>query len=126
MGVHWEFGLEADSQRWPCMGNGTHVEDMKDPVEIHHPSDNHFPIILRMKESGDDIPPALFDYFCLDPRYGSAIKSVVGELSRPQTVHHWFNPRRQLVDRLACSPIEVAQFLFAQPPVKGSTHVGAV
>ena len=50
---------------------------MKDPVEVQLPSDDRSPVILRMKESRDSVPPALFDDLSLNFCDGPVIKSMV-------------------------------------------------
>jgi hypothetical protein len=43
----------------------------------------------------------------------------------PKLCDHWFDPRRQLIYRLAHGLTEVAQFLPVHSPVKGSTDICA-
>ena len=40
-------------------------------------------------------------------------------------MHRWFDPRRQLIYRLAHGPTKVVQFLSVHSPIKGSAYVGA-
>ena len=55
----------------------THVENLKDPVEVGLPTGNCLFIIPRVKNSRDRIAPALSDGLLLYLRNGSAIKGVV-------------------------------------------------
>ena len=63
-------------------GDGTHVEDVKDPVEVQFPGGDRFFIARRMDESRDRVPLALFDDLPLDLCHSPAIKSVVSELPK--------------------------------------------
>jgi hypothetical protein len=40
-------------------------------------------------------------------------------------MHRWFNPRRQLIYRLAHGSTKVVQFLSVHPPIKGSAYISA-
>ena len=57
--------------------DGTHVKDMKDPVEIQFPGGDGLLIVRRVDKSGDRVPSALFDDLPLDLCYSPAIKNVV-------------------------------------------------
>ena len=59
---------------------------MEDPVEVQLPSGNRFLVVLRMQKSRDCVPSAPFDDLPLDPRHGSAIKSVIGKLYKPRSI----------------------------------------
>ena len=91
--VHREFGLEAYSQRWLYISNGTHVECKQDPVEVRLPSRNRVRITLGVDKSGDSAPFALFDDLLLDLLHSSAIQSIVSELSKP--AYRRLSPRCQ-------------------------------
>jgi hypothetical protein len=75
-----------------------------------------------MDKSKECVPFALFCDHRLDLRHGSVIEKIVGELSR---LHHWFNPHRQPIHRLAHGLTEVVLFLPVHCPFKGSTNIGA-
>ena len=77
--VDCEFGLEVDGQRWSYINNGTHVEDMKDPVEVQPPGRDRFLIILGVESSRDHIPFTPLDDVPLDLGHGPAIEKLVGE-----------------------------------------------
>ena len=47
-------------------------------------------------------------------------------MSAAQNAHRGFNPRRQLVYRLAHGPTEVVQFLPVRSPIKSSADIGAI
>ena len=78
--VHRKLSLEAYSQQWLYMSNGTHVEDKKDPVEIQLPSGNCVLVTLRVEKSGDSIPSTLLDDLLQDPLHSSAVQSITSEL----------------------------------------------
>jgi len=59
---------------------------MKDPVEFCPPSGNRLLITLRMEQSSNSVPPAAFDDLPLDLRHSPAIKTVVGEPSKPPII----------------------------------------
>ena len=87
-------------------GDGTHVEDVKDSVEVQFPGGDRFFIARRMDESRDRVPLALFDDLPLDLCHSPAIKSVVSELPKVSR-HHRFDPRHQLLNRLAHGLTEI-------------------
>ena len=80
VGVQGQLGLEGGDQRQSSKGNRTHVEDMKDPVEVRLPSSDLVLVILRMGKSRDRVPLALFHDFPFDLHYGPVVKSTVSEL----------------------------------------------
>ena len=53
IGVYCKFDLEADGWQWSCRSEGTHVEDVKNPVEVQFPAGDRFLIVRRMDKSGD-------------------------------------------------------------------------
>jgi len=59
-----KFGLGIPSQQSPYEDDGTHVEDMKDPVEVQPPGRNLFLVVLCVEVSGNRISFALLG----DPR----------------------------------------------------------
>jgi len=61
MGVYRELGLRANSEQEPHGNNGTHIEDMKDPVEVCLPGSDCLLITLRMEKLRHRIPLAVFD-----------------------------------------------------------------
>ena len=64
--VRPKFNLEAEGQQSPYRSDGTHVEDMKGPVEIQPPGGHRFLIFLRVIKSRDRIPFTLLDDVPLD------------------------------------------------------------
>ena len=68
------------------------------------------------------MPLALFDDLLLYLRDSPVIDDVVS--GRIRSMHRQFNPRRQLVYRIAHGLAEVVQFLAIHSPVKGSTDIG--
>ena len=51
----------------------TYIEDVKDPKEVLLPSHNFYLIVLRVENSGGDIPFALLDDLLLDLCHGSMV-----------------------------------------------------
>ena len=73
--VYRKFGLEIHGQRSPYKIGRTHVEDMKDPVEVRFPGGNHLLIILRVEMSRDHISLAPLHDVPLDLGHSPAIES---------------------------------------------------
>ena len=63
-------------------GDRTHVEDVKDPVEVQFPGPDRILIARRMDKSRDRVSLALLDDIPLNLRHSPAIKSVVSELPK--------------------------------------------
>ena len=63
-------------------GGGTHVKDVKNPVEVQFPVGDRFLIARRMDKSRDRVPLALLDDLPLDLCHSPAVKSVVNELPK--------------------------------------------
>jgi len=61
-----KFGLEVESQRLSCRGDGTHVKDMKNSVEVQLPGDDRLFIVLRVVTSRDRVPFVSLDDMSLD------------------------------------------------------------
>ena len=82
IGVDYQFGLKGGDQRERDRTNWTHVEDMKNPIEVQLPRPNRFLIILCMHKSGYQILFTLLSDLLLDLLHCPAITSAVGELSK--------------------------------------------
>jgi len=65
--VYTKFNLEAKSQQSSCEGNGTHVKDAKNPVEVQPPGGNRLFIVLRMITPKDRILFTSLGDIPLDP-----------------------------------------------------------
>jgi hypothetical protein len=99
----------------------THVEDVKDPIEVLPPSSNHILVVLRAKESRDRISFSPLDDLPLDLGHGSAIETS-GEGTIHQ-MHSLFNSRSQFPDGPKHGLTKFIQSLPIQPPVKGLTYI---
>ena len=64
--------------------DGTYVEDMKDPVEVQLPGRNRVLVIPRVENSGESIPSPFLGDLLSNLIHGSAIPSIISELSRPR------------------------------------------
>ena len=74
-----KFGLEADSQRWLCVSDRTHIKHMKDPAKIQSPGHDRLSIVLRVEHPGDPISFTPLDDALLDLCHGPAIGNFVSE-----------------------------------------------
>ena len=61
-------------QRLPRRLDRTHIEDVKDPVEIQVPGSNRLFIVLGMKESRDSVPSTLLEKLPLNLAHSPAIE----------------------------------------------------
>ena len=77
--VYRKLGLEVSGQPWPRRGDGTHVEDVEDPVEVQPPGGNRPLIVLRVKNSRDRILFTPLDDARLDLGHSPTIESLVSE-----------------------------------------------
>jgi len=67
MCIYNEFGLGIPSQQPSYKDNdGTHVEDLKNPVKVQLPGGNFFLVILCMQVSRKRVSFVLFDDLLLD------------------------------------------------------------
>ena len=83
----------------------THVEDLKDPVEVGLPNCNSILVVPRVKHPRDFVPPALFGDLPLYFRDGPAVENAVSRGSR--IMHHQFDSRHQLIYRITHRLAEV-------------------
>ena len=77
--VYCKFGLEVNSWRGSYGSDGTHVKDMKDPVEIQPPGRDRLFIVLRMKHPGGRISSTPLDDVLLDLGHSPVIGSSGSE-----------------------------------------------
>ena len=77
--VYRKLGLEVGGQPWPYRGDGTHVEDVKDPIEAQSPGGDRPLIVLRVENSRDCTPFTPLDDPPLDLGYSPAIANLVKE-----------------------------------------------
>ena len=77
--VYCKLGLEMDSQRRLCESYATHVEDMKDPVEVRPPGRDRLFVILRMEHPRDPISLTPLSDVLLDLGHSPVIRSSVSE-----------------------------------------------
>ena len=77
--VYRKLGLEVGGQSWLRRGDGTHVEDVEDPVEVQPPGGNRPLIVLRVKNSRDRILFTPLDDAPLDLGHSPTIESLVNE-----------------------------------------------
>ena len=68
MSNYCQFGLGIPSQQSPYEDDGTHVEDMKDPVEVQLPGGNFFLVVLCVEVSRNHAPFTLVGDLPLDLR----------------------------------------------------------
>jgi len=67
--AHPGFGLEVESQRSSCRGDGTDLKDTKNPVEVQLPGGDRLFIFFRVISSRDCVPFASLDDMPLDLVY---------------------------------------------------------
>ena len=99
----------------------THVEDLKDPIQVRLPTRNLILVVPHKKKTKDAAPPALFDDLLLYFRDGPAIESAIN--GRTRDVYRWFDLRRQLIYRLVHGLTEVIRPPSSHSPLKGSTDI---
>ena len=79
-GVYRELSLEIESRALSdTSGEGTHVKDKTNFIELQPPGSNGIVVVLRMEGSREHIPFASFDYVTLDPSHDPAIERSVSE-----------------------------------------------
>ena len=83
--VDRKLGLETVGQRQPYAGDRTHVEDVKDPVEVQLPGPNRVLVTFRVQDSGEPVPFTLLGDLLLNIIHSSVPQIIVSELSRPCT-----------------------------------------
>lgn len=74
-----KFGLDADSQQWPYRSDGTHIDDMKNSVEVRPPNDDGLFIVLRVELPRDPVPLTPFGDVPLDVGHSPVVGSTVSE-----------------------------------------------
>ena len=83
--VNRKFGLEEVSWQRSCGSGGTHVEYMKDPLEVRPPGGNRLFVVLRVEMSGNYVPFSPLDDVPMNLSRGPAIESSISASSRMST-----------------------------------------
>jgi len=79
--IYRKFGLGIPSQQSLYEDDGTHVEDMKDPVEVRPPACDFLFVVLGMEVSRSRASFALLYDLPLDLRHGPEIRSKMSPTS---------------------------------------------
>ena len=77
--VYRKLRLEVNSQPWLRRGDGTHVENVEDPVEVQPPGRNRPLIVLCVENAGDGISFTPLDDTSLDLGHSPTTESLVNE-----------------------------------------------
>ena len=79
-GVYRKLSLETESQASSDTGGeGTHVKDTTNFVELQSPGSDRIAVVLKMEGPGEHIPFSSFDYVTLDPSHDPAIERLVSK-----------------------------------------------
>ena len=70
-----KFGLGVQGQKCSYEDDGTHVENMKEPIQIRFPPCYLVLVVLGMDKSRDRISFALLDDIPLNRRHSSVVRS---------------------------------------------------
>ena len=73
----WKWAVSG--QPWLRGGDGTHVEDVQDPIEVQPPGCDRPLIVLRVESSGDCISFTPLDDAPLDLGHSPVIANSVNE-----------------------------------------------
>ena len=84
MGTYRKLDLETCGQECGSGRNGTHVKDMKEPVEIQPPGRDSFFVALRVEKARNGISFPQLDGVPLDLRHSPTVKSTI---SKSDTIH---------------------------------------
>jgi len=77
--IHQQLRLKLDYERSSNRTDRTHIEDVKDPVEVQLPGSNPFFIVLCTEESRGCISPTVLDDLSLNLGHGSGIEKSVSQ-----------------------------------------------
>ena len=99
MGINCKFGLETVCQRRQSKGDGTHVKDKKDPVEVQSPGSNRISVVLRMENARYSTSLTYLADVPLDFRHSPAASG--GMVSRSGTT---YIPMARLTSSVVQSP----------------------
>ena len=101
----------------------THIENLKNPVQLHPPTRNLSLPIARSKVFDQFILPGQFVdlplYFLNTP----VVKTTV--VGRSRTIHLRIDSHLQPIYRVAHGLAELVRLLSVRSPLKGVTYVGA-
>ena len=75
--VYRKFGLGIPSQQSSYQDDGTHVEDLKNPVEVRSPGCDLLFVVLRVEVLRNRASFALLDDLPFDLRHGSETRPKV-------------------------------------------------
>ena len=73
--IHQQLRLKLDYERSSNRTDRTHIEDVKDPMEVLPPSGNRTLVILHVEESGDRMSFTLLGDLLLDLGHSPAIET---------------------------------------------------
>ena len=77
--VYRKLGLEVGGQPWLRRGDGTHVEDVENPIEVQPPGGDRPLIVLRVENSREYISFTPLDDAPLDLGHSPAIANSINE-----------------------------------------------
>ena len=77
-----KFGLEPESWRWSYTSDKTHIENMKNPVQVQLPGTDCLAVALLAKMSRDRISFTALDNMPLDLGHSPTVESLVRKPSR--------------------------------------------
>jgi len=86
------WGREVSNGHHPS--DGTHVEGLKNLVQVHPPSGNSLFVFLRVQTPRDGIPFDPLDELLLNVCYNPAVESII---SSGLKSCRWLNSRRELI-----------------------------
>ena len=120
--VHSKLSLGVESWQLSCRSDRTHVEDVKNPVEVRPPGSNRLFIILRVEMPRDRVSLVPLDdvrlYLVHSPDRGLSEQIL-------QRTHRWFNSRRQFFDGLEDRLAKLVRSPSVRPPVEDFANVNA-
>jgi len=117
-----KLNLEAESQRQSCKGDGTHVKDTKNPVEVQLPGGDRLFVVLRVVTSRDRVPFSPLDDILLS-LFHSPDRELGEEIARG--THRWPNSRRQFPNPPEDGPTELICPLSVYHPTEDFADISA-
>jgi len=116
--VQSESGKSAVQQS-SCRGDGTHVEDTKNPLEVQFPGRDRLFIVIRVIKSRDRVPSAPLGDLPLN-----LVHNTDRELSE-ETARRMDHSRRQFLSRLEDGLANLIRPLSIYPPTEYFADVSA-
>jgi len=105
--------------------NGTHIEDLKNLIQVQFPGGNPLFIFPRVEIAEDRVLFAPLGELPLNICHGAGIARIINDSSRPMSMVRTSNSRRELIYRVVHGPTELVRPLSICHLIEHSADISA-